>query len=382
MCTTRRGFLRSVLGATFTGATVLDQAIFRATLARAQANYELPELFDIEKVTDGIYAALARPRTVINCNAVIFENASDLLILDSHSKPSSVAALVRQLRRHVSDKAVRYVVASHFHWDHSQGLPAYRRIVPRADIIASETTRRLIDAETLPRLKESFIQLGAQAEDYKKRAGSATNPKDQSAYRQMAREIDDYIREMKEFQPELPNLTLDRDLILHDKGHDLHIAFRGRGHTSGDVVVYCPQKKTIATGDLLHGAFPFLADAYPLDWPRTLASVGQFELSNIIGGHGGVFRSRDRLGQMSGYIEEVTAAVAEGKRAGKSQSQLEAEITPGKLKTIQAGFGEASARAALGFRTLPPPAPSLPNFVADSVKVNVGHIHTALDRKS
>ena len=30
-----------------------------------------PELFDLQKVADGVYAALAKPRTPINCNAAV-----------------------------------------------------------------------------------------------------------------------------------------------------------------------------------------------------------------------------------------------------------------------------------------------------------------------
>ena len=55
----RRAFLSKVLGPAFVGASVIDQALFRAARARAQSNYQLPVLFDIEKVADGIYAALA-----------------------------------------------------------------------------------------------------------------------------------------------------------------------------------------------------------------------------------------------------------------------------------------------------------------------------------
>jgi len=48
--------------------------------------------------------------------------------------------------------------------------------------------------------------------------------------------------------------------VLHDPAHELHLLRRGRGHTAGDVIVFCPQKKVVATGDLLHCFLPFLND--------------------------------------------------------------------------------------------------------------------------
>src|SRR3954466_14805034 len=139
---TRRGFLRATLGTYWTGAALLEQSVFRATQARAQASPNLPSLFNIYKVADRVYAAVAKPAAVLNCNAAIFENSRDLLVVDTHSKPSAVISLVAQLRREVTRKPVRYIVNSHFHWDHTQGGSGYRKINPQAQIVSSEATDR------------------------------------------------------------------------------------------------------------------------------------------------------------------------------------------------------------------------------------------------
>jgi len=375
--------LGAVLGPVFTGGAVLDQALFRAARARAQSRAALPELFDLERVADGVWSALARPQTLLNSNAVIFENAEDLLIVDAHSKPSAVAALVRQLRDHVTRKPVRYVVASHFHWDHAHGLPAYRRFAPRADLVSSEATRRLLGEQTAPRLKASLETIGKAIEDSKKKAADARDAAEREAHRRMARESEEYLREMKDYAPELPNVTFDRDLVIHDKAHDLHLAFRGRGHTSGDVVVYCPSKKAVATGDLLHGFFPFMGDGYPLEWSRTLLAVAEFGFETIAGGHGGVFRSRDRLYQMANYIEEITEAVVIGRRAGKPLATIQAETTPEKLRTLaDGGYGEETAAAILKYRMIAPPRPAPATVIADSVRLNIEQIYTRLEQSA
>ncbi|MBI1897755.1 MAG: MBL fold metallo-hydrolase [Acidobacteria bacterium] len=134
----RRGFLKSTLGAAWTAASLLEQAVFRAAHANAFAAANAgAKLFDIEKVADGVYGAVARPVPILNCNAVVFELSDGVLIVDTHSKPSAAAALAAQLKREVSGKPVKYVVNSHFHWDHSQGGAAYRKLSPKADVIAS-----------------------------------------------------------------------------------------------------------------------------------------------------------------------------------------------------------------------------------------------------
>lgn len=53
------------------------------------------DLFDLQKVADGVYAALAKPRTPINCNAAVIVYDEGVLVLDTHSRPSSARGLIQ-----------------------------------------------------------------------------------------------------------------------------------------------------------------------------------------------------------------------------------------------------------------------------------------------
>src|SRR5215475_7437232 len=140
----RRDFFTRTFGGLFAGATIIEQAFMRATLARAQSPGASTNLFTIEKVADDVYAALAKPQVLTNCNAAIFVNSRDVLVVDAHSKPSAAAALIAQIKKEVTTKPVRYLVNSHFHWDHSQGDSSYKSANAKVDIIASETTKQLM----------------------------------------------------------------------------------------------------------------------------------------------------------------------------------------------------------------------------------------------
>src|SRR5476649_1837183 len=75
--TTRRDFFRVLLGGALAGASILELAYHRAAWARAAAPSSEPDLFDIQKVGNGVYFALARPQALINCNAAIFVRSKD-----------------------------------------------------------------------------------------------------------------------------------------------------------------------------------------------------------------------------------------------------------------------------------------------------------------
>lgn len=382
MIPSRRGFVKNLLGGLWTGAALLEQSMFRANVARAQSRTtpDLPELFDIEKVADGIYAAIAKPLPLLNCNGAIFEREKDLLIFDAHARPSAVVSLVSQIRKKVSPKPVRYVVNSHFHWDHSQGTPGYRKIAPQAQVITSVATRELLSSQAAKRTTESIEAASGQLPSYRKALEAAKTAADRAHWDLMVRDSSAYIAEMKSYVPEMPDITFERDLILHDKMQDLHLAWRGRGHTAGDIVVYSEKAKTVATGDLMHGFAPYVGDGYPSLWPATLRELAKFDFEHLIGGHGAVQHSKERVFQKAAYVEELTELVRDGKRHGMSVQQIQKNITVGKLRSLESGYGEF-LMSSLSRYLLQVPGTVRESILEGAVMGNIAHIFDRVDRQ-
>ena len=375
----RRGFLAQTLGTVFTGATFLEQAFFRAAQARAQAATAPSTLFDIEKIAGEIWAAVARPATFINSNAAIFELGDGLLVVDSHSKPSAAAALAAQFRKEASPKPIRYLVNSHFHWDHTQGTAGYRRAAPAAQVISSTATRSLIAEFGAARLTASLEQLPKAIDEYARQIAAAKTPEQKARLERRLADTRAYLAEMKGYTPELPAITFDHELVLHTPQRELRLVFRGRGHTAGDVMVYAPREKVIATGDLAHGFLPYIGDGYPREWPRTLRAAGEFEFAHLVGGHGAVQHSRQRLDQMAAYIEELTGAVAKGKAEGRSAAELQQAITPASLKSLTGGYGDFVAASLIRFDA-DSATSNAAEVLASGVRNNVADIYRTLER--
>src|SRR5258708_35939379 len=114
----RRDFFTRFTQNVLLGSSILQIAAHRAAWAQALAPDASTDLFNIQKVVEDVYFASARPSPVINCNAAIFVNSNDVLVVDAHSKPSAAAALIAQIKRDVTPKPERYLVHSHYHLDH------------------------------------------------------------------------------------------------------------------------------------------------------------------------------------------------------------------------------------------------------------------------
>src|SRR6266511_1224178 len=267
--------------------SVALNALVIALLARAPAPAAEGPLFDLQPVAEGVYAAIARPSTPINCNAAVIPYEDGVLVVDTHSRPSSARALMAEIRK-LTSQPVRYVLNTHFHWDHAQGNHAYPVAFPKeVTIVSSEATRENLAHLGLPRVKEQIAQVPLQLT--------------------------------------LPDITLDRSLILHRKERDIVLLFLGRGHTSGDVVAYLPKEKVVATGDLLHGWMPFMADSYPLECVATLDALGKLDFERIIGGHGEV-KPRSHLLAFRGYLADLIDETRRARQRGETLDQAKSSV--------------------------------------------------------
>ena len=99
-------------------------------------NYKGPA-FTFNKITDGVYHAVGTGSLVVMSNAAIVEGDRDVLVVDSHVTPGGAWALQEELKA-ITPKPIRWVVNSHYHFDHSHGNQIYG---PEVEIIGHEFAR-------------------------------------------------------------------------------------------------------------------------------------------------------------------------------------------------------------------------------------------------
>jgi len=337
----RRDFLQQIIVGSMAGASILRMSAAYAQSTATATGTNAP-LFRIQKVTDGGYCALARPQAFNNSNSVIFVNSKDVLVVDSQSKPSAAAELIAQIKREITPLPVRYLVNTHYHYDHTHGNPAYKAVDPKIEIIASEGTKQLMAQTASGSVKRNLEGIPGMVERMRARSANASSsPAEKELAEDLIRQLYAYQAEMQTYTPVLPDRGIQENYIIKDRAHDLHIELTGRGHTGSDVVVFCPQKRVVATGDLIISFTPQLDDSYPREWLSAVDSLLKRGPSIIVPGHGPVQFDHVRAIQFRNYMEELIAVVDAGKKAGKSADELAETITASSLKSLQAdGYGE------------------------------------------
>jgi glyoxylase-like metal-dependent hydrolase (beta-lactamase superfamily II) len=207
-------------------------------------------------------------------------------------------------------------------------------------------------------------------ETLRERAAKSSSAEEKSFCESEISHIKAYLAEMKDYSLELPTITFEKTHVLQDTAFELHLQWHGRSHTSGDVFVFCPQRKAIATGDASHGWVPNIGDGYPRQWPGTIDEVAKSDFEHVLGGHGPMRHDRSIMMGQRNFIEELTQRVAEAKTAGQPLDEMQKRITAESLKSLQSnGYGEFLRRTQwAGTTHLGSAPPPLANDVSGCVR--------------
>ncbi len=283
------------------------------------------------EVRDGIWHGSGNGSLHTMSNVMILVGAFDTLVVDSHVTPAAARALIDSLSA-VTDKPVRYLVNSHYHFDHAHGNQAFPEGI---EIIGHEFTRKKLNGEignvleedTFKSFSDSVPSLVAILERELK-AQTDSQLRDQVAER--LRVQTDYMNAIPEVQPTPPNITLDRKLTLFQSvesgSREIQLLHVGRAHTGGDVVIYLPQEKLVFTGDMMLPGLSYMGDAHVDEWPESLARLQELDFEFWLPGHGPVMDSRDPIINFQAYLRDLWNKASEKYREGVSWEQAATEI--------------------------------------------------------
>jgi glyoxylase-like metal-dependent hydrolase (beta-lactamase superfamily II) len=280
----------------------------------------------VKQVADGVYAAVAKPSFRTNCNSAIVLLDDGVLVVDSQSKPSAAEALIAEIKR-LTDKPVRYVVITHFHNDHTQGIEAYLHQWPAVQIISTTATRDSIEQRTQARLEREAVTLPAQIQKLKSDLAKAEGSEKAQIQKNLG-QAEEYFAESKKIHLVAPNLLLDDELDLHRKSGPIKMFSFAHAHTDGDLVVYLPSEKVLITGDIIHGAQPITKDGYLVEWIAAIDDLGRRDFRTVIGGHGEVLHDRTRFDLWKQYFTELLQQNARSYAAGESLDAARKRLVP------------------------------------------------------
>ncbi len=338
---TRRQVLAQ-MGLAAAAVHTLDPHELCCTVA-AHAQTADKDLFELKKVGDGVYGAIAATRYKVNCNAAVIMTDDGVIVVDSHSKPSASRAMYQQIQG-ITKKPVIKVINTHFHWDHWQGNESYAATNPKVEIIASQATKENLtkpDAGVggVPYIERQIAAVPAEIEKLKGDIQTESDPAKKKNLESNLQQAEAFLQELKSMKPALPTRTVATTVTLKENGREIQLHVLGRAHTNGDLFTYLPKEKVVATGDALIDWMPFMNDGYPEDWVNTLTALEKLDFTSIVPGHGDV-RPKSHLAFFRGYFVDLIAAVKKASAEGATLAEMQSKVGDQLASKYEAGFSK------------------------------------------
>ena len=284
------------------------------------------------QAADGIFLFVTPPYSDVGLdgNAVVILSDDGVLVFDANGTPAAASAVLTEIRK-MTRQPVRYLVLSHWHWDHWYGAEVYRQAFPGIQIIAHETTRRLMMGPALafnqPGIDE---QLPEHIRDVEKALAGARAKKVERA--KLAR-LEAHLREDRFFLAQkrgvhhtFPNLTYADSLTLYLGARRIQVLHYDRAVTPGDTFLYLPDDKVLITGDLLINPITFALGCYPTGWINTLERLDRLDARVIIPGHGEPLHDKAILETHLALLRELSRLGKSAKEQGLTVAQARAFV--------------------------------------------------------
>jgi glyoxylase-like metal-dependent hydrolase (beta-lactamase superfamily II) len=265
----------------------------------------------IEKVKGDLYMISGE-----GGNVAVYVTGEGVVLVDDMFDRNH-ADILAQVKS-VTDKPLKYVLNTHQHDDHAGGD---LKMLPIAEVIAHKNARA-----NLVHIKQPY---------YEDTPGTPIG---------------------------LPRVTFSDEASVFLGGKEVRAKYFGRGHTSGDAVVYFPDLKVIHSGDLFLARRP--APAAPpapsrpagvniyvdyaqggsfFEWTKTLDGALTLDFDTVIPGHGPVSTRQD-LAAFRADLETMRSRLAGMVKQGKSKDDI--------VHTLEADYGWRAAGC--------PPTPPTP----------------------
>jgi glyoxylase-like metal-dependent hydrolase (beta-lactamase superfamily II) len=312
----------------------------------------LPSEYEVARVADGIYGFMWKAAPISpEPNVLIVINDDDVLVVDSEMLPGSAKTVIAEIRK-LTPKPVRYLVNTHWHDDHVFGNATFKDAFPDVHIIGHPNTR--IDATEqafnaiptdIENSRGSLAKYQAILRDGRGEDGTPLTEERRKRVQEVIRLYERYLAEVPQVRTLLPDVAVESGATLYCGSRTIEIRYLGRGNTRGDLVVYLPKERIVATGDLVVAPTPFGIGSYYADWVKTLGALQKLDATTIFLAHGAVQHDWNYVARLQGLLTDLVSRVDKEIASGASLDEVKARVTLDDWKKTLAGDDERLRRA-------------------------------------
>lgn len=219
-------------------------------------------------------------------NIGVYVGDDSLVVVDSGSGRPPATERLRATLHEISDRPVRYLINTHWHFDHTDGNANLHSL--GATIVGHRAVRtRLASPQVIAFMNAAFPRVGNEA---------------------------------------LPTVTFDQEIELFAGAEPIHVEHLAPAHTDSDAFVHWPTSNVVQAGDVyFSGTYPFIDGGTGGNLGGMIAAGEKIlSLTNsstrIIPGHG-VVTGEAELKEYVAMLKTVQERLGKLRNAGKSADE-------------------------------------------------------------
>jgi len=342
---------------------------------------ESPFVFTFEELAPGVWAGVRPngPRFPVMGNTLFVISEEGVVVYDGGGMPAMSEQIIEKVRS-LTEQPVTHVVTSHWHGDHNFGVFRFAEEFDNVQFIAHDFTQEVMNSSRINYIdrelgfvEENFEQFQRIIETGLDDQGNEVSELDRASYQDIIENREQIDYEFLRAKVTPANITFSDKYVIESGSRTIELLHLGHANTEGDIVMWLPEEKIVATGDVVVMPSPYAFNVPPRAWSETLRNVNALGYHILVPGHGAIQRDTayvDLIIETSDSIaDQRDAMLAEGKTAEEVQAALdfsafEERFTQGDpyVRTYYKGFFEIPFRAAAlkavsGERMVQPPPP-------------------------
>ena len=260
-----------------------------------------PFSFEFEQLAPGVWAGVRTdsPRFPVMGNATFVISSEGVVVFDGGGMPTMSEQLIEEIRS-LTDKPVTHVVTSHWHGDHNFGVFRFAEEYPDVQFVAHEFTRDVMNSSRINYIDrgpgfiernrvefEKIIESGVDSE------GNTSNQVDRDIYKRILADGEAIEADAVRAKVTPPDIVFTERYVIESGDRTIELLHLGHANTAGDIVMWLPDERIVATGDIVVLPSPYAFNMPPRPWAQTLRNLNELDYNILVPGHGEVQRNAD-----------------------------------------------------------------------------------------
>lgn len=308
---------------------------FLVLLCTTVSAYAGPFEITFTEVARGVWAGVRPdgPRFPVMGTTTFVVSEEGVVVYDGGGMPIMSEKVIAKIRS-ITKAPVTHVVISHWHGDHNFGIFRFAEEYPNVQFVAHRFTNAAMTGSKIRYIDRypDFMatNLAGFREILKTRRddeGTVLNDADLIEYRRIIEDADEIDAEYKRARVTTPTLVFESKLTIVSGRNTIELMHLGHGNTEGDIVMWLPAEKIVATGDIVVLPTPYAFNVPPRAWAATLRNIKALGYSTLVPGHGELQRDTAYVDLLIESAESIAdqrdRLLAQGLSAEVVEAQLD-----------------------------------------------------------